>query len=177
MNKRKAAQLKYGVRSGLEADNCKHLEERGIPYEYEKHKISWEDHQWRTYTPDFVIQSNGIIVETKGRFTPADRRKHLKIKEQYPRLDIRFVFTNANSKINKGSKTSNGKWCEDHGFLYANKLIPEGWSKEPEVEMRIEDVYKMNKLLKFLEDNDIELEKALFYLSAYLQDQEVTKND
>ena len=139
MNKRKAAQLKYGVRSGLEVDNCKHLEERGIPYEYEKHKIKWEDHQWRSYTPDFVLESNGINVETKGRFVPADRRKHLRIKAQYPKLDIRFVFTNSKSKINKGSKTSYADWCERHGFLYADKVIPDEWLKEPEVEMRIEE--------------------------------------
>ena len=138
MNKRKAAQLKYGVRSGLEADNCKYLEDKGIPYEYEKHKIKWEDHQWRSYTPDFVIDSNGIIVETKGRFVAADRRKHLKVKEQYPKLDIRFVFTNSKTKINKGSKTSYGDWCERHGFQYSNKFIPSGWLLEPEVEMRIE---------------------------------------
>jgi hypothetical protein len=138
MNKRKAAQLKYGVRSGLEADNCKHLEDKGIPYEYEKHKIRWEDHQWRNYTPDFVLDSNGIIVETKGRFVAADRRKHLKVKEQYPKLDIRFVFTNSKTKINKGSKTSYGDWCKRHGFQYADKVIPESWLEEPEVEMRIE---------------------------------------
>jgi hypothetical protein len=138
MNKRKAAQLKYGVRSGLEADNCKHLEDKGIPYEYEKHKIRWEDHQWRNYTPDFVLDSNGIIVETKGRFVAADRRKHLKVKEQYPKLDIRFVFTNSKTKINKGSKTSYGDWCERHGFQYADKVIPDRWLLEPEVEMRIE---------------------------------------
>jgi hypothetical protein len=137
-NKRKAAQLKYGVRSGLEADNCKHLEDKGIPYEYEKHKIRWEDHQWRNYTPDFVLDSNGIIVETKGRFVAADRRKHLKVKEQYPKLDIRFVFTNSKTKINKGSKTSYGDWCKRHGFQYADKVIPESWLEEPEVEMRIE---------------------------------------
>jgi hypothetical protein len=137
-SKRKAAQLKYGVRSGLEADNCKHLEDKGIPYEYEKHKIKWEDHQWRSYTPDFVLDSNGIIVETKGRFVPADRRKHLKVKEQYPKLDIRFVFTNSKTKINKGSKTSYGDWCKRHGFQYADKVIPESWLEEPEVEMRIE---------------------------------------
>jgi hypothetical protein len=138
MNKRKAAQLKYGVRSGLEADNCKHLEDKGVPYEYEKHKIKWEDHQWRNYTPDFVLDSNGIIVETKGRFVAADRRKHLKVKEQYPKLDIRFVFTNSKTKINKGSKTSYGDWCKRHGFQYADKVIPESWLEEPEVEMRIE---------------------------------------
>ncbi len=138
MNKRKAAQLKYGVRSGLEVDNCKHLEDKGVPYEYEKHKIKWEDHQWRSYTPDFVLESNGIIVETKGRFVAADRRKHLKVKEQYPKLDIRFVFTNSKTKINKGSKTSYGDWCERHGFQYSDKVIPDEWLKEPEVEMRIE---------------------------------------
>ena len=138
MSKRKAAQLKYGVRSGLEADNCKHLEDKGIPYEYEKHKIKWEDHQWRSYTPDFVLDSNGIIVETKGRFVPADRRKHLKVKEQYPKLDIRFVFTNSKTKINKGSKTSYGDWCKRHGFQYADKVIPDSWLLESEVEMRIE---------------------------------------
>ena len=137
-SKRKAAQLKYGVRSGLEADNCKHLEDKGIPYEYEKHKIKWEDHQWRSYTPDFVLDSNGIIVETKGRFVAADRRKHLKVKEQYPKLDIRFVFTNSKTKINKGSKTSYGDWCKRHGFQYADKVIPDSWLLESEVEMRIE---------------------------------------
>jgi hypothetical protein len=138
VSKRKAAQLKYGVRSGLEADNCKHLEDKGIPYEYEKHKIKWEDHQWRSYTPDFVLDSNGIIVETKGRFVAADRRKHLKVKEQYPKLDIRFVFTNSKTKINKGSKTSYGDWCKRHGFQYADKVIPDSWLLESEVEMRIE---------------------------------------
>ena len=138
-DKRKAAQLKYGVKSGLEVDTCKHLEDKGVPYEYEKHKIKWEDHQWRSYKPDFVLESNGIIVETKGRFTPADRRKHLRIKEQYPKLDIRFVFTNSRAKINTGSKTSNGQWCERHGFLYADKFIPDEWLEEPEVEMRIEE--------------------------------------
>jgi hypothetical protein len=138
VSKRKAAQLKYGVRSGLEADNCKYLEDKGIPYEYEKHKIKWEDHQWRSYTPDFVLDSNGIIVETKGRFVPADRRKHLKVKGQYPKLDIRFVFTNSKTKINKGSKTSYADWCKRHGFLYADKVIPESWLEDPEVEMRIE---------------------------------------
>jgi hypothetical protein len=138
VSKRKAAQLKYGVRSGLEADNCKHLEDKGIPYEYEKHKIKWEDHQWRSYTPDFVLDSNGIIVETKGRFVAADRRKHLKVKEQYPKLDIRFVFTNSKTKINKGSKTSYGDWCKRHGFQYADRVIPDSWLLESEVEMRIE---------------------------------------
>ena len=41
---------------------------------------------------------NGIIIETKGRFTAADRRKHLLVRKQHPHLDIRFVFENSNAK-------------------------------------------------------------------------------
>ena len=74
---------------------------------------------------------NGIIVETKGRFTPADRQKHLLVQKQFPELDIRFVFSNPNQKINKGSKTSYAMWCEKNGFLYAKGLIPKEWLMEP----------------------------------------------
>ena len=35
----------------------------------------------------------------------------------------------------------------------------------------------MTKLIKLLDTNNIDREDALFYLSAYLQDQEVTKDD
>ena len=77
-----------------------------------------------------MILSNGIIVESKGRFVTADRKKHLLIKKQHPTLDIRFVFSNSKAKINKGSKTTYGDWCDKHGFLYADKLIPEEWLYE-----------------------------------------------
>jgi len=100
-----------------------------VEYEYEKLKIVYEVHEKRTYTPDFKILSNGIIVETKGRFVSADRKKHLLIKKQYPKLDIRFVFSNSKAKINKGSKTSYGDWCDQHGFIYAEKEIPDKWLK------------------------------------------------
>lgn len=143
MSVRKGLLLKYGVRSGLEADTCKYLDEKGVKYEYEKHKIKWEDYQLRSYTPDFVLE-NGIIVETKGRFTAADRRKHLKIKEQYPSLDIRFVFSNEKSKLDKRSKTTYKIWCQRHGFICASKEIPEVWLTEPKVKMRIEDVRDQN---------------------------------
>ena len=55
--------------------------------------------------------SNGIIIETKGSFTAADRRKHLAIKKQHPKLDIRFVFENSKRKLSKGAKSSYGEWC------------------------------------------------------------------
>ena len=51
------------------------------------------------------------------------------IKKQYPELDIRFVFMNANNKIYKGSKTTYAMWANKHGFEWAEKNIPEEWLK------------------------------------------------
>lgn len=124
------AGLKYGYRSGLEKRIQEQLNDLSVEYEYEKLKIEYEVHEVRKYTPDFEILSNGIIVESKGRFVPADRKKHLLIKKQHPNFDIRFVFSNSRAKINKGSKTTYGDWCDKHGFLYADKLIPEEWLYE-----------------------------------------------
>ena len=79
-SKQYIAARKYGYRSGLEHKISLDLEERRVKYLYEKVKIEWEDLAYRMYTPDFVLP-NGIIIETKGRFTVADRRKHLLIKQ------------------------------------------------------------------------------------------------
>lgn len=122
--------LKAGYRSGLEEDICKKLEEMGVPYEYEKMKIRYvKPATESTYTPDIVLD-NGIIIESKGRFLVADRKKHLLIKRQQPHLDIRFVFSNSKQKLNKGSRTSYADWCTKNGFLYADKEIPDHWINE-----------------------------------------------
>lgn len=118
--------LKYGYRSGLEELVAQQLREAGVDFGYECLKIDYKVEETRRYTPDFLLP-NGIIVETKGRFVAADRKKHLLIRRQDPFIDIRFVFTNSRQKINKGSKTSYADWCDKHGFLYADKFIPEEW--------------------------------------------------
>jgi len=122
--------IKHGYRSGLEEKVSKQLEDLGVAYEYEKLKITYEVHENRTYTPDFKILANGIIVETKGRFVTADRKKHLLIKKQHPEFDIRFVFSNSNAKLQKKSPTSYADWCDKNNFLYADKLIPQEWLDE-----------------------------------------------
>jgi len=124
-----SAGLKYGYRSGLEEKVASQLDGLSISYQYEKVKLKYVVNETRTYTPDFLLP-NGIIIESKGRFVAADRKKHLLVKQQHPDLDIRFVFTNSKAKISKGSKTSYGDWCDKNGFLYADKLIPEGWLNE-----------------------------------------------
>jgi len=128
-SKARRAALKYGYRSGLELDIAKSLEERGVKAEYESTKIKWVDHKVRSYTPDWILP-NGIIIESKGRFVAADRRKHLEIKKQYPDLDIRFVFSNPNAKLSKVSKTTYAQWCKRHGFKHAYKDIPQEWIEE-----------------------------------------------
>jgi len=122
--------LVEGHRSGLEDANAAHLRAHGIDPKFETVKIPYvQPEKKRTYTPDFPELPSGIIVETKGRFTAEDRQKHLWIKQQHPRLDIRFVFSNSRTKIRKGSPTTYGDWCRKNGFLYADKLIPTDWMK------------------------------------------------
>lgn len=125
--KRKHAHRTY--RSGLEQEAAEFLKTRQKKVEYEKLKIEWEDLKYRTYTPDFELD-NGIIIETKGIFSPADRRKHLEIQRQHPTLDIRFVFSNANARLYKGAKSRYCDWCEQKGFKWAHRVIPEGWLLE-----------------------------------------------
>ena len=120
---------KNGYRSGLEDAVATFLKENNFDFLYEKVKIEWEDLAYRTYTPDFVLH-NGIIIETKGMFTVADRRKHLYIKRQHPTLDIRFIFTSSKRKLRKGAKSTYGEWCVKHEFRYYDRVIPEDWLKE-----------------------------------------------
>ena len=123
------AARKYGYRSGLELKVSEYLKELKIKFLYEGVKIEWEDLAYRTYTPDFVL-SNGIIIETKGMFTAADRRKHIAVKRQHPKLDIRFVFENSRRKLRKGAKSTYGEWCIKYGFRYYDRVISEDWLKE-----------------------------------------------
>lgn len=117
-------------RSGLEDKVSKQLESKGIQFDYELWKIPYvipaSNH---TYTPDFLLP-NGIFVETKGLWESDDRKKHLLIREQYPQLDIRIVFSSSRTKIYKGSPTSYAEWCEKNSIMFADKLIPVDWLKE-----------------------------------------------
>jgi hypothetical protein len=122
--------IQAGYRSGLEEATAAYLKNLDVEFTYEEEKIKWLDSKERSYTPDFII-SNGIVVESKGRFVSADRRKHKEIKKQYPDLDLRFVFSNSRAKLYKGAKSTYGDWCDKNGFLYADKEIPLEWTKEP----------------------------------------------
>lgn len=126
----KQVAAKYGFRSGLEERIAEQLDKAGVEYTYEKLKLDYvKPASKHVYTPDFVL-SNGIIIETKGRFLLADRQKHILVKRHNPTLDIRFVFSNSNARISKASTTTYAQWCIKNGFKYADKTIPEEWMNE-----------------------------------------------
>ena len=132
-----------GYRSGFENKVASALSEQKVKFEYEVTQIEYvkpETHH--KYTVDFTLP-NGILIETKGRWTLEDRKKHLLIKQQHPELDIRFIFTNCNSKLSKKSRTTYGKWCEKNNFLYANKQIPNDWLLE------VKEVVDLPSLIKY----------------------------
>lgn len=119
-------------RSGLERKVAAQFEEAGINVRYEELVIPYiQPAKNRRYTPDFLLP-NGIIIETKGLFTTDDRKKMEWVREQFPDIDIRFVFTNPRSKLYKGSKTTYADWCDKQGYLWAKQLVPEPWLTAPD---------------------------------------------
>ena len=111
-------------RSGLEERIAKKFDKDNVTYLYEVQ--SYEYVLTSKYTPDFFLP-NGVILEAKGFFKPADRRKTLAVIKQNPNLDIRFVFQR-NNTLSKNSKTTYGDWCDKHNLpwcIYPN--IPQSW--------------------------------------------------
>jgi hypothetical protein len=62
-----------------------------------------------------------LIIEGKGYFKAADKRKMAAVKRQHPELDIRLVFYRENKK--------DIRWCLKNGFKYAVGKIPQDWLK------------------------------------------------
>lgn len=149
----RSAALKHGWRSGLEDAAGEQLKKAKVKYLYEELTLDYEQPvKRRKYTPDFIL-GNGIIIETKGRFVTADRHKHLLVKTQHKDLDIRFVFSNPNTRISKKSETTYAMWCETKGFKYAKAgntkkgepLIPIEWLNEPTNEKSLAVIRKLLK--------------------------------
>ena len=142
-----AAIARMGFRSKLEMQVNQQLVDSGLSFSYEgpmnviryTHPVTHH-----RYLADFLL-GNGIIVETKGIFDASDRKKHLYIQEQYPILDIRFVFMNSNNRLSKSSKTTYAAWAEAHGFLWADKLIPEVWLKEKKDQTELQAIIGLLK--------------------------------
>ena len=126
-------------RSKYEDTLTANLDKKKKEYHYEEFSIEYTiKHK---YTPDFVLP-NGIIVEAKGcegfkrgefyigSLDSKAREKMLKVKRQYPELDIRFVFPK-DFKLKLKTTPKASKWCKKNGFKYhIGNTIPESWFKE-----------------------------------------------
>ena len=127
---------KYGFRSGLEERIATQLKAAGVPVKYEDpdNRISYRiPERTARYTPDFILTKKDgtrMVIESKGRLLLGDRTKHLLIKEQFPQIDLRFVFQQPTQKIVKGSKTRYCDWADKHNFKWAKGLIPQEWLDE-----------------------------------------------
>lgn len=131
------------MRSKFEKRIAKELDDAGVSYEYEQFSYAYTEPLRRNsifcsscsstdirrsgwYTPDFFLDS-GIIIETKGRFTAADRRKMLAVREAHKDLeDIKLCFMRDN-KIHRSSKTHYSDWAMENGFDYSIGNLKDEW--------------------------------------------------
>jgi len=119
------------VRSTLEAQILEQLIEQDAHFIYEGAGFKYTTSH--IYTPDFVLKTRNnksIYIEAKGWFTSKDRTKMLIVKKQNKHIDIRFIFTNPNARLYKGSKTTYAEWADKYGFPWAKSLIPKEWIHE-----------------------------------------------
>ena len=104
-------------RSGLEDKFEAELQKRGVEYRYEPFNLDYiVPETKRKYKPDFVVEKEKIIFETKGRLTSDDRKKMLLVKEQHPEYRIIMVFGKPFNTLSKKSKTRYSDWCDKNGI-------------------------------------------------------------
>jgi hypothetical protein len=132
VRKRTIPLKKAAYRSGYEKKVAKHLEDLGVPFEFESEKIPYTQPATdKKYLPDFKL-ANGIYIEAKGVWDSSSRKKMVWVIEQNPDKDIRMLFQR-NNYLRKGSKTTYGAWCDKRGIRWAvssSGAVPESWINE-----------------------------------------------
>jgi hypothetical protein len=134
-NSKRANALKYGYKSGLEHTVAEHIKTTEYPLNYETETLNYIVPERKAkYTPDFVfMKKNGdlMYIETKGRWTSADRLKMKHVLASNPGIDIRMVFQNPTQKISKASTTTYESYANKLGIKHvAKKTIPLEWFDE-----------------------------------------------
>ena len=131
-------------RSGYEKQVAMHLTNKGGKFQYEPFELGYyipitgicdkcgsdQVLVYRRYIPDFVL-SNGLIIESKGKFTSIDRTKMLRVIEWNPDQDIRMLFMRDNYLTRK-KITRYSSWASKHGVAHAVSSkgeVPKDWMK------------------------------------------------
>ena len=113
--------------------NADHIEgKRGFKSVYEPDSFQYSVQETRTYTPDFRITTKSgavFYIEYKGVLDLDTRKKMVRVRDQHPQLDIRFVFQKARNKIRKNSPTTYWMWATKNNFKWADNTIPRRWLK------------------------------------------------
>jgi hypothetical protein len=134
-NSKRAAALKYGYKSGLEHVVAEWIQSTEYDLKYETEIINYIVPERKAkYTPDFVFTKKTgqfMFIETKGRWTTADRTKMKHVLASNPGVDIRMVFQNPNQRLSKTSKTTYAEYALKLGIKHvAKKDIPVEWLEE-----------------------------------------------
>ena len=112
-------------RSKFEASIAANLHAKNVSFSYESIKLDYTLEG--TYVPDIIFQ-NGVVVEIKGWFSAASRRKMVAVKTQHPDLDIRLCFQNAKEKLSRKKNSMRYyEWADRNGFKWCHKVIPADW--------------------------------------------------
>ena len=113
-------------RSKLEERVADLLSSLKIDYDYETTKVAYQIKH--IYTPDFLLPNKHLLLECKGYWDAADRRKIKTIKKDNPDIDLRMVFQAPYNTISKKSKTTYAKWCENLDIPWTSfHNIPLDW--------------------------------------------------
>ena len=133
---------RQGKRSKFEVRVAKELDDAGVKYEYETLQLEYQEPLRKNlaqcgecgskfllrtgrYTPDFVLP-NGIIIEAKGKFDAADRRKMLAVRAGHPTRRIVFYFMRDN-RIARRSNTYYSDWCMNNDYDFSIGQLKQEW--------------------------------------------------
>ncbi len=89
------------------------LKKLKLPFSYESRKLPYT--LQGNYNPDFNL-GDSTIVEGKGLFRAADRRKMVAIRKAYPDIRIILCFYDPYKRLDKRSKTTYAQWAIKNGF-------------------------------------------------------------
>lgn len=111
--KRSIRTRKY--KSKLERDFAEHIKNRKLVAHYEVDTFKYE--RPSHYTPDWKIRE-GLYLETKGEFAPAQRANMVAFKAQHPGIEIVMVFADADNLLHKKAKMTYAQWADKNGIRY-----------------------------------------------------------
>ncbi len=130
----KARGFEENFRSGLELQVGIILKHFKVPYGFESEVIPWvrpaSDHK---YIPDFKITTRSgkvLYIETKGLLDKQDPEKHQALKQQYPQLDIRIIFSNPHTWDRAAKTRTYAKWADKVGIKWTSKARMQKTLKE-----------------------------------------------